>query len=119
MLDTRSPQPDYDLVVTDGRRRFVLFHRDAGVWLGGESVSFMRRGERLTRPLRDIASVSLTTHGLPRIGIVAHCDIHFVSGERVVVTNIFMAAWSRPASAIASPSAPATATRVRLSCSLP
>jgi hypothetical protein len=79
--------PDYDLVVGEGKR-FVLFYRDAGVWLGGESIGFMRKGSRLLRPFRDLRSVTLRTRALPRAGAVGECDLRFKNGERFIVMNV-------------------------------
>jgi hypothetical protein len=75
----------FDLVVTDGERRFVMRFDDAGIAPREEALFFIRAGRWVRRRYGDIASVTISTHRIGPGGAVGQCVIAFRDGLRTIV----------------------------------
>lgn len=75
----------FDLVVTDGERRFVMRFDDAGIAPTEEALVFTRSGRWMSRRYGDIASVTISTHGVGPGGTIGPCIIAFRDGARTIV----------------------------------
>jgi hypothetical protein len=80
--------PRFDLVTTDGQRRFVLTLKDSGVALEPDAI-LVRRALRWTRtPFTGIMSVTLSSGAVGRSGVIGNCTIQLNNLSRIVVSNV-------------------------------
>lgn len=66
----------------------VLRHKDEGIEIGPNGISYMRRGTRVSQALANIAKVILRSATVPRQGTSYICRIEFRDGTHVDATTV-------------------------------
>ena len=89
MNDAPSPATDagtyYELVLSEGARRFVFRYADHGIRLGPGGLDWYAGGGKAEKRYADIDSINLSLGNVARSGEFGVCKITFRSGLELIV----------------------------------